>query len=283
MQVSVSKARIATLASIRIFGVDLDLDSISNQVGIQPSESHRKGDRSLASRSYSEDMWRIDSPHPKTESLDVHLSWLRRVLLPRYGFIRRLSREYEVSSYCGISVDGNDCRFRLPSEALRIFVDLGIAMNLTVIFISDSASESPSGAAGIAHAQSPGTGASFEVVGEPGDVGEVARELNLLAPYASQAGESEAAAKVQRSAVWVVTAPPMPEASLDAQLIWLASELSPYSAFLRSVTRGVAPLIRCVLRSERDISDQSFSPEGLSFLTSVGIPLELNASLVAGE
>lgn len=283
MRVSVSKAPIAASASIRIFGVDLDLDGISNQLGIQPSESHRKGDRSLTARSYSEDMWRIDSPYPKTVPLEVHLSWLRQALLPRYDFIRQLREKYEISSYCGISVDGTRCRLRISPDALKIFVELGITMDLTVIFVGDPESQSPLDAPELACGQSPGTTASFEVVGEPGNVREIARELNLLAPYAHQTEGPEALSKAKQSASWSVVAPLLGDDSLDAQLMWLASELSPYLSFLRSVTSSVVPLVRCAVRNQRDINDQSFSPEGLSFLTSLGIPLEFNASLIAGE
>ncbi|MGH9352949.1 MAG: DUF4279 domain-containing protein [Terriglobia bacterium] len=280
MHASVAKAPITALASVRIFGVDLDLDSISNHLGIQPSESHRKGDLSLPSRSYSEDMWRIDSPHPKTETLEVHLSWLGQVLVPRYDFIRRLRENHEVSSYCGISVDGDNCRFQISPESLRMFVDLGIAMNLTVIFIGGSESGSTSDAPGSARTESPGTITSLEATGKPSDLSEVARELNHLASYASRAGEPEASANAERPAFWALTAPEVLEGGLDAQLIWLATELMPYASFLRPITPRVGLLVRCVLRTESDISDQSLSPEGLSFLTSLEIPLEFDVSLV---
>ena len=273
---SVSRAPISALASIRIFGVGLDMDRISGELGIRPSETHRKGESSPTSRPYSEDMWRIDSPHGKAEPLEVHLRWLTQVLQPRYDFIRRLRGEYEVSSYCGISTDASSCRFRLSPDAFGVFAELGIAMDLTIIFVGES--DTPSEADNLAPAQIPGTTTSFEVVGNPRDVTWVAGKLDLLAPYASQTG---ALAESGGAAFWIVSAPQLQYGSLDTQLIWLASELSPYASILRSATGSVSSLVRCALRSDNDICEQSFSPEGLTFLISLGIPLEINATFIA--
>lgn len=162
-----------------------------------------------------------------------------------------------------------------------MFVHLGIAMDVTVIFIGGSVCQHQPEAGGEVSGLSPGAEASFRIVGQPTEVKRVATEISRLAQRVSWAEESEVSATGQAAAAWAVTAPTVRDDSLDAQLIWLASELSPYSAFLRSVTHEFAPLVRCVLRSDRDIADQSLSPEGLSFLTSLGIPLELEVCLVA--
>ena len=269
---------IDTQASLGVFGTGVDFQLISQELRTQPSHSHRAGDPGLTSRPYPQDLWLLESPLLPSDTLDAHLKWLGDLVAPHYQFLRMLKQKHEIRSYCGISIRGSGCRFRISPEALNIFVDLGIAMNLTVVFTGESQSELDVSAEG--RAEPAGAVASFEIVGKPSDVGEVASELNTLAPYVSRAAESETSAKVQQSSFWVVTAPEVGD-GLDAQLIWLASELSPYSSFLQSVARRVAPLVRCALRAEKDISDQSLSPEGLSFLTSVGIPMELDASLVA--
>lgn len=284
MTVQTTLEKMETQASLGVFGTGIDFESISQQLGMRPSHSHRAGEAGLTPRPYPQDLWLLESPLPTSETLDVHLNWLRRTLEPHYGFLRTLKKnEYEVRSYCGISVDGAKCRLDIPPDSLKIFVELGIAMDLTIIFVGDPESESPSDKAKLLSAQPLGTSVSFEVLGEPGNVSEVAKELSMLASYAHQRREPKVLTEKERAASWSLTAPLLQDDGLDAQLIWLATELSPYSSFLRSAVSKIAPLVHCVLRTERDINDQSFSPEGLSFLTSLGIPLEFNACLVAGE
>ena len=53
---------VGTMGAVRIFAVGLDLKAISDELGIQPSETHRTGEHRLTSRPYSQDMWSVESP-----------------------------------------------------------------------------------------------------------------------------------------------------------------------------------------------------------------------------
>ncbi len=273
-------SRVEFQASLGVFGKGVEFDSISRELKLQPSHSHRAGDPGLTRRPYPQDLWLLESPLPASEAFDAHLGWLRDALAPHYQFLRTLREKYEVRSYCGISSEGVRCQFRVSPDALRIFVDLGIAMNLTVIFVGGPECGASSDTAGTGRAQSPGSTVSLEFVGEASDVGEVSRELGPVAAHAREAGASGEWETRQGRGCWSVAAPASREEGPDAQLVWLAAELFPYASFLKSVVSRVEPVVRWSLRTESDIIDQSLCPEGLSLLTSFGIPLELDASLL---
>ncbi len=283
MITSVTKAPVEALASIRIFGNSLDFDALSRGLGIQPSELHRAGERGLTASVYAEDMWCLDSPYPRTDPLEVHLKWLRQALLPHYDYLRPLRGIYEVSSYCGVSVDGDRCQFQVSPEALAIFVELGIDMDISLIFADYSDVESqPRGSTQVdVRFHSKGSSASFQATGGGLDLDGISSALGMVPSEARRSTDLDPSGKAYATDSWSLVAR-LPRADqLDAHLKWLGMALLPHSGFLRSLKSRAELLVRCDFGTGSDTGGVSISPGGLRTCTELEIPLEFNAFLIA--
>jgi len=276
MDASVVSAPAETLAAIRIFGPNLDFGAISRELGVEPSESHRRGERGPTSRAYPEDMWCLDSPYARKEPLEAHLKWLREVLLPHYDLVRSLARRYELSSYCGISVDGDSCRFELSPGALMIFAELAMDMNLSLVFTGYSESEMPS-------ARSTDLGrsaASFEVAGS--GLEGILSTLGFQPAQGGSPGSQLVSGDRRPGDVWSLVAPLPGSEPLDAHVRWLAEALLPRSDLLLSLKGSAELLVRCKFVTGSDTGGLGISPHALGVCTGLETPLEFTTFLVHG-
>src|SRR2546423_7254182 len=83
---------IETNASLRILGEDLDPDQVTNELGLQPDESHRKGDV-IGKRTplpHKRGYWSIVSSRHMAASAETndHLRWLVASVEPRLDVLR---------------------------------------------------------------------------------------------------------------------------------------------------------------------------------------------------
>jgi hypothetical protein len=120
-----------------IAGIGLDIEGISRILNITPTHTHRVGELNVIGKPFPHDMWQLGTPLSGAESLDTHLRWLGDNLNPHYEFIRSLKANAEIYVYCGVNCDSDQCGFGLTSEALSIFTELGIKMEVTVLFDSE--------------------------------------------------------------------------------------------------------------------------------------------------
>ena len=116
-----------------IVGNDLDVEGISRALGLNPTHSHRAGDVGMLAKTYPHDMWQLDSPLTAAEP-EEHLKWLRSKLHPNYDYIRSLKGRADIYIYCGYSCEGEQGGFSLTPEALSLFTELGIVMEVHVLF-----------------------------------------------------------------------------------------------------------------------------------------------------
>ena len=125
------------MAALTIQGPHLDLENISSTLGIEPSHNHKVGDliAKHSKRKHKHDMWSVDAPLDKQKPMDEHLNWLAQHLRPHYDFIRSLKSqdEVEIYVYCGFTFYDFEAGLSLSPEALSIFTDLGISMEVSVL------------------------------------------------------------------------------------------------------------------------------------------------------
>jgi hypothetical protein len=120
-----------------VAGIGLDIEGISRTLKLEPSHTHRAGEPNMIGKLFPHDMWRLETSLSEVDSLDAHLKWLQERLNPYYDFIQSLKTNAEISIYCGINCDSDQCGFSLTPEALSIFTELGIKMEVTVLFDSE--------------------------------------------------------------------------------------------------------------------------------------------------
>jgi Domain of unknown function (DUF4279) len=120
-----------------ISGVGLDIEGISQALGLTPTHAHRRGELNMIGRPFPHDMWMLNSGLSDAEPLDAHLKWLIETLGPHYDLIRSLKSNAEISIYCGLNCENDQCGFSLTTDALTIFTELGIPMEVTILFGCD--------------------------------------------------------------------------------------------------------------------------------------------------
>jgi hypothetical protein len=270
------------MASFRILGLDLDFPTISKALGVGPSFTRRKGEHGLAQTPHSTDVWCLDSPHSRSAPLDVHLTWLRDALLPSYKFLRSLKGECDLSIYCGVTIEGDRCQFRTSSSALRLFTELGIDMDLSLVFTGYSDSVSPDTGTASAKDQldSEGARASFQIFGTVFDADKISRTIGGGSLQARPSGDASVPKDSSPSDVWFLL-PDVPQSTdLDAQLRWLGARLSPQVGFLTSLKRPIDMLIQCNFITGSDTGGVVLSSLGLEVCTKLDIPLEFKVLLL---
>jgi hypothetical protein len=124
-------------ASFRIAGNGLDLESITREMGVDPTHAHRQGELGELKEPYPTDVWLLSSPLGTSESLDAHLSWLAAVLLPRKEYIFQLKHTSKVDVFCFKACYREQASLRLSSQTLKVFTELDFALGVSLIFLPD--------------------------------------------------------------------------------------------------------------------------------------------------
>lgn len=124
-------------AAMRIQGAELDLESITREVGHRPSYTHRQGELNQLKEPYDTDMWALASPLGTGRDLEAHLGWLAEILVPRQQYISRLRETHEVDIYCYKTCYTEQQSLILSSNALRIFTELDLTLGVSLIFLPD--------------------------------------------------------------------------------------------------------------------------------------------------
>lgn len=126
-------SQISAGAGLRIMGTGLDLAAISHNLGVDPTYTHKKGDRANSKEKYNQDMWILNSPLDKKKSLDAHLRWLAKHVNAQYDYLRSLKTGAQIDVFCSYTSEGDQAGFALSPKALSLFVELGIHLELSLI------------------------------------------------------------------------------------------------------------------------------------------------------
>lgn len=124
----------AFMASLRIFGDALDLDSITTSMGLKPTHTHRRGDsRRPGGPPYRDDAWFYSSGLPEAASLDAHLQSLWSDVAPARAFLLSLKANNRVDVFCGYRSNSDHAGFEVQPKSLLIFTELEIPFGVSVI------------------------------------------------------------------------------------------------------------------------------------------------------
>lgn len=123
-------------AGLRIMGKGLDLKAITVKIDIAPTHTHQEGEAARAGEKYQQDMWILNSPLEARKGLDAHLRWLVKQLKPHYEYLRSLKANAKIDIFCSYTSEGEQGGFSLSPQALSIFAELGIKLELSLITLS---------------------------------------------------------------------------------------------------------------------------------------------------
>jgi hypothetical protein len=126
-------------AAFRVQGIDVDLDmeSITQQLGRAPTLTHRRGDTTRAGRTFASDIWLFESPLGGGQDLEEHLKGLMPILLPHKEFISELRERFKVDIYCYKTPYTEQSSITLSPKTLKLFTELSLDFCVSLIFILD--------------------------------------------------------------------------------------------------------------------------------------------------
>jgi hypothetical protein len=121
-------------ATLRIFGEIPDLNAITKNLELQPTESHLKGERrGPRSPGYLHDMWSYSPPLDETEPLEKHIDALWEAIRPHKDYIRELKKTLVVDVFLGYRSNCDHAGVEIPHTSLRMFCELEIPFGLSII------------------------------------------------------------------------------------------------------------------------------------------------------
>ena len=121
-------------ATLRIFGDIADMEQISANLGIEPTDSHRKGERrGNRSAPYRHDMWSYSPPVEGSKPLHKHIDALWEVLKPHKQYLLRLKKSVTVDVFLGYRTNCDTAGIEVPHTSLEMFAELRIPFGVSII------------------------------------------------------------------------------------------------------------------------------------------------------
>jgi len=122
-------------ASLGIYGEPLDLEGITERLGLTPTRSGLKGEMRASARVKNprprrNSFWLLTSPLADFEPLQNHLAWLIDRLEPRREALEELAKEYTVKFICGFSSENGQGGCTLDASLLARLGNLGAPLVL---------------------------------------------------------------------------------------------------------------------------------------------------------
>ena len=124
------------VASLRVFGDDLDPNEISRLLGAQPSDARRKG-QELPTRSgqtgYARtSIWRLDAPDTEPEDLNRQVATLLGALTSDLDTWRGIASRYTLRLFCGWFMRGGNEGVDVSPDTLLALGSRGIELSLDI-------------------------------------------------------------------------------------------------------------------------------------------------------
>jgi hypothetical protein len=121
-------------ATLRIFGDISDMDEISATLGLQPTDSHRKGERrDSRAAAYRHDMWSYSPRVDKSEPLHKHIDALWLLLKPHRHYLLKLKKSVTVDVFLGYRSNCDTAGIEVPHTSLEMFSELEIPFGVSII------------------------------------------------------------------------------------------------------------------------------------------------------
>ncbi len=121
-------------ASLRIFGDISDLDEITSRLGLEPTNTHRKGDRKgPKSPPYKHDMWSYEVPISEEEPLAKHIDALWSKIKKHKDYLIELKETLTVDVFLGYRSNCDHAGVEVPSTSLEMFTEPRIPFGLSII------------------------------------------------------------------------------------------------------------------------------------------------------
>jgi len=122
-------------ATLRIFGKIEEMNVIGMRLGLEPTRVRRRGETVEGTSERLElDFWEMTAPVTKDRPLEDHLAWLKARLVPRWFVLQDIKNALSVDLFCEYRSNHGQGGFSVPPEAMAWLAELGICLDVAVVF-----------------------------------------------------------------------------------------------------------------------------------------------------
>jgi hypothetical protein len=128
------ETRFAYSATLRIFGDIPSLDDITANMGVNPTYTHRRGERrGNRSAPYIHDMWSFSPSVLEDEALEHHITALWSEIKPKKDYLLDLKRTLTVDVFLGYRSNCDHAGIQVPHTCLEMFSELEIPFGVSIV------------------------------------------------------------------------------------------------------------------------------------------------------
>lgn len=148
-----------SVASLRIFGDDLQPDTVSKLLGCAPTRAWAKGHVELgkSGREFTKKSggWRLDASDTEPENLDGQVSEILAKLTSDLGAWAELGRHFQVDLFCGWFMEASNEGVSVSTATMRALAERGIELSLDIYGPDEKSESGPAQHTGQADAAAP--------------------------------------------------------------------------------------------------------------------------------
>jgi hypothetical protein len=121
-------------ATLRVHGDGVPFVEIGEQLGVEPTHVHRKGERrGPLAPAWRDDAWQFQPTLAETEPLERHIEALWQVVRPQVDYLKALKRRFKVDVFCGYRSNCDTAGFLVSHKCLELFTALEVPFGVSVI------------------------------------------------------------------------------------------------------------------------------------------------------
>ncbi len=121
-------------ATLRIFGVIKNLNVISKNLGLEPTDYLVRGKRRRPKVLPNEfDLWQYKAPVPEERPLEIHINTLWNHIKGNKEYLKKLKAELTVDVFLGYRSNSGTAGIEVPSTCLEMFTELEVPFGLSII------------------------------------------------------------------------------------------------------------------------------------------------------
>jgi hypothetical protein len=121
-------------ATLRIAGNIGNIDEITRLLELNPTYSHKIGERhGPRSKPFPHDMWEYSPNIPKEQPLHEHINALWSAVKNKKNELLSFKEKYSVDIFLGYRSNSDMAGIEIPYESLEIFYELKIPFGISII------------------------------------------------------------------------------------------------------------------------------------------------------
>ena len=127
---------------LRISGDGLNLQEITDQLGLLPSHTSRKGDAFISRWRhekiiYQEDCWLAEHEPSEGAKLELEIEHFATQLKPSAAYLKSLSEKYNVTFWISAYPEGEQANVHITAKTIGILSELGATLDCSMAFLKE--------------------------------------------------------------------------------------------------------------------------------------------------